>query len=119
MSGEKQHVSKAMLLALLRFVSSCVDVSSADTCRTLTTYNTGLSPRVTDYNMRIVLQGNSLLNEDADVFCLQETWFESDMAYTLGKLMDVYKYHFSALHSSVNVLLGDGEELKVSQSLVV
>ncbi|GFS05459.1 hypothetical protein ElyMa_001201200 [Elysia marginata] len=103
MSGQK-HLSRAMLLALLLFVSGNLNLCSADTCRTLTTYNTGLTPKVPDYTLRSHLQGFSLQYEEADILCLQEAWLERDVVPMLMKLLSKYKYHFSPLHSSVNVL---------------
>ncbi|GFS21331.1 hypothetical protein ElyMa_003336100 [Elysia marginata] len=50
--SRQRHLSQATLLAILLFASSYLDPSSADTCRTLTTYNTGLSPRFPDYAIR-------------------------------------------------------------------
>ncbi|GFR87144.1 hypothetical protein ElyMa_000739000 [Elysia marginata] len=102
MSGQK-HPNKASLVALLLFVSSFLDLSTADTCRTLTTFNGGLTPRISNYGYRREVQPFALLDEESDIMCLQEFWFQEDIDYTLSKVSHKFKYHFSPLHSSLNV----------------
>ncbi|GFR87140.1 hypothetical protein ElyMa_000738900 [Elysia marginata] len=111
----RKHLNKATLVALLLPVSSYLDLSSADTCRKLTTFNAALSPRNPDYAMRRKLQAFGLMYEDTDVLCLQETWLERDIIYTLFKLMGKLTYHFSPLHSSVNVLIDFKNEPRIQK----
>ncbi|RUS84389.1 hypothetical protein EGW08_007851 [Elysia chlorotica] len=78
---------------------------SGQTCRTLTTFNAALTPRIADYPDRRARQPDALLMEDSDVICLQEYWLEKDIDFMLKAVSSKYRYHYSPLHSSLNVLL--------------
>ncbi|KAK3730229.1 hypothetical protein RRG08_034974 [Elysia crispata] len=85
-------------------VLSHVVTVSGQTCRTVTTFNAGLTPRIDDYPSRLKRQPAALLKEDADVICVQEYWFENDLAHMLKTVSSKYAYHFSPLHTSISYL---------------
>ncbi|KAK3730232.1 hypothetical protein RRG08_034977 [Elysia crispata] len=85
-------------------VLSHVVMVSGQTCRTVTTFNAGLTPRIDDYPSRLKRQPTALLKEDADVICVQEYWFENDLAHMLKAVSSKYAYHFSPLHTSISYL---------------
>lgn len=91
---------RAVLVLVTFCLSSHLAQVGGQTCLTLTTFNAGLTPRIADYRQRLSLQPDALLRDDADVICLQEYWFEKDIAYLLDRVSHKYKYHFSPLHTS-------------------
>ncbi|KAK3730231.1 hypothetical protein RRG08_034976 [Elysia crispata] len=83
-------------------VLSHVVMVSGQICRTVTTFNAGLTPAIDDYPSRLKRQPAALLKEDADVICVQEYWFENDLAHMLKAVSSKYAYHFSPLHTSIS-----------------
>ena len=62
-----------MVVVVAAVVVVLVDVAAA-ACKTVTTFNAGLTPRVDDYYRRRGLVNDALAAESADVLCLQEFW---------------------------------------------
>ncbi|GFO31989.1 hypothetical protein PoB_005849400 [Plakobranchus ocellatus] len=93
----------SMLLAVFSVFTN-YQLVSGQTCRTLTTFNAGLTPRINNYGDRVRMVPPALLEEDSDVICLQEYWFERDMEYLLEKVASKYPYHYSELHESIGTL---------------
>ncbi|KAK3783237.1 hypothetical protein RRG08_021997 [Elysia crispata] len=82
----QDHMVLAELLLLLLCVSCELLVVCGETCRTMTTFNAGLTPRIADYTSRVSRQPAALLAEDSDVICLQEYWWVNyeDSEYISG-----------------------------------
>ncbi|KAH3840578.1 uncharacterized protein LOC127877473 isoform X2 [Dreissena polymorpha] len=94
-----------MLLAVVCFV--CVPFMSHGLHGFLdvVTYNTGLTPIVDRYKERRVMIGESIRKLDADVICLQEVWFSTDMSAIMDAVgRDRYPHTFSGLHVGVGHL---------------
>lgn len=83
-----------------------IDVAEAG-CKTVTTFNTALTPRVNDYWNRRGIIVDPVAAESTDVLCLQELWYEDDMRNFIDNLKSIYPHHYSGLHTRINHLKSD------------
>jgi len=107
-----------LVLAVLIFVVKSDDTS----CSRVATFNTALARSVGDYENRTLLTADAIKANNADMYCLQEYWLESDINNLLQTVSDKYPYHYSAIHYRQGALrkptneMGWLEYLKTSAS---
>ncbi|XP_045216729.2 uncharacterized protein LOC123566566 [Mercenaria mercenaria] len=94
---------------IIVFVLTCVflkrsNEQSINSTVRLVTYNTGLTPRVGQYNVRRDTVGTAIKNLKADVVCLQEVWFSKDIERILKTVGTAYQFSYSELHRKVSQL---------------
>lgn len=85
-------------------IASARAAKDDDGCSRVVTFNAGLINRVPEYEKRAQRVPQALLDLDADVYCLQEIWLESDLRPLLDEVSSTYPYHYSVLHHSVGQL---------------
>ncbi|GFO40408.1 hypothetical protein PoB_006691300 [Plakobranchus ocellatus] len=97
-------VAVVVVASLVVFLDEACGTRS---CSTVTTFNTGLTPKVREYRDRRHRIADALAAEDADVLCLQEMWFEDDMRNVINNLSSIYPHHYSPIHTGRNKLEDD------------
>ncbi|KAL4227826.1 hypothetical protein ACF0H5_013263 [Mactra antiquata] len=70
----------------------------------LMSFNTGLTPRVDQYDVRREKIGESIRDIQSDVVCLQEVWYSDDMVRIIESTSEMYPYSYSGVHSEVGEL---------------
>ncbi|XP_050413525.2 uncharacterized protein LOC126827985 [Patella vulgata] len=80
----------------------CIHGKKCSKKATIATFNTGLTPRLSEYEVRRKMIPAVVASLNADVICLQELWFEDDIKSVTEAAANEKFDSYSSLNSAVN-----------------